>query len=117
MTEIIGSESLLQRIALLVQLSSDKALYRKTKDAEGQDYFLILNAHGDEVAEWDEQQCDWCLVKPPRPTGATENAIDLGPVLARIEQQTLKMELCRGQLNLLSPGPVTKKTVKRIGPK
>lgn len=91
MVEIISSEEHLLRIVFLILLKNHEARYRQSIDAEGDDYHLIINELGDEVAEWDELLCEWHLVIPPRKTSDTMNSIDLAPVVARIEQQILKM--------------------------
>ncbi|MFE4111291.1 hypothetical protein [Kosakonia sp. YIM B13611] len=65
MTEIPGSDSLLERIAFYLWPAHEVLLYRKTTDAEGDDYYLILNGTGDELAEWDEGEQNWIVVNPP----------------------------------------------------
>ncbi|RHW56194.1 hypothetical protein AUM81_22420 [Cronobacter sakazakii] len=106
MVEIISSEEHLLRIVFLILLNNHEARYRRSIDAEGNDYHLIINEHGDEVAEWDDQLCEWHLVIPLRKTRDTMNSIDLAPVVARIEKQILKM---RTKTQCTSPAECAKR--------
>lgn len=109
MVEIIGSEHQLRCIMFGFLTRSPSTnhefRYRKTRDAEGEDFHLILSPTGDEVAEWDDVLCDWVVVIPPRPTNDTQNSTVLLPILDRIEKQTEKMKKCQGKLSAFIPVP------------
>lgn len=65
MVEMPGSELQIREIVFLVNLDYGDVYYRKTKDSNGDDYFLILNSTGEEVAEWDEDAQKWILLPHP----------------------------------------------------
>jgi len=115
MTEMPGSEFRIMEIVFLVNLDHGDVYYRKTKDSNGDDYFLILNSKGEEVAEWDEEAQKWILLPFPRPTGNTQDSTNITHMTARIEEQCIWMSLCKGQLaNLPKPKGIRKKA--RRGP-
>ncbi|HCD2819138.1 TPA: hypothetical protein NBL60_004019 [Enterobacter hormaechei] len=115
MVEMPGSEFQIREIVFLVNLDYGDVYYRKTKDSNGDDYFLILNSTGEEVAEWDEDAQKWILLPHPRPTGNTQNSTNITHMAARIEKQCIWMSLCEGQLAKL-PKPKGIKKKARRGP-
>lgn len=101
MMEVPGSEFQLKEIIFLVNLDHGDVYCRKTKDSNWDDYFLLLNSNGDEVAEWDDDAEKWLMLPNPRRTGSTHNSIIITHMLPRIEQQSLWMSLCQGELTKL----------------
>lgn len=98
MVEMPGSEFQIKEIVFLVNLDYGDVYYRKTKDSNGDDYFVILNSKGEEVAEWDDDDNAWSLLAHPRPTGDLQNSTDIVSLGARIQQQILRMVMCKGEL-------------------
>lgn len=103
MVEIPGSENQLREIVLKVGLLHPDVLLRKTVDAEGAPYILILNGQGDEVAEWDED--DWVMVPHPRRTGTIENTTDLTQVMIVIDKQVLLARMRAGRCSVSQTPP------------
>lgn len=66
MVEMPGSEFQIREIVFLVNLDYGDVYYRKTKDSNGDDYFLILNSTGEEVAEWRMLKNGFCYRAPVR---------------------------------------------------
>jgi hypothetical protein len=113
MVEMPGSEKQIMEIIFLVNLNYVNAYYRKTKDTLGEDYFLILDAAGNEVAEWDDDTETWILLPHPRPTGNIFNTTLVSELGTRIEKQFLNMSLCEGKLLQLSGRYVPENTVTK----
>jgi hypothetical protein len=99
MVEVPGSENQLLEIIRTVCERYRGGNYRKTMDSNGDDYFLILNLKGEEVAEWDEADNTWHLLSPPLPTGDIQNCTCILSLSARIQQQRLLMIMCQGKLS------------------
>lgn len=114
MVEIIGSEFQIMRTMGYVSMVHGKAFYRKTTDSNGDDYFLILNANGEEVAEWDDSQNEWSLILLPRPAGNTLGTTEITGMDSRIEKQQLLMCLRKGSLPQLLPGAGVRKKRKQL---
>lgn len=113
MIEVPGSESQIREIAFIVNMEYGDVYLRKTKDSNGDDYFVILNSKGEEVAEWDEDAQEWILLPRPRPTGNTQNSTNITHISARIEEQCIRISLCEGQLAKLTRPKGIKKKARR----
>lgn len=99
MVEVPGSENQIKEIIFIVSVQHDGVYYRRTIDSNGEDYFVILNSKGEEVAEWDDDDNAWSLLARPRPTGDLQNCTDIESLGARIQQQILIMVMCQGKLS------------------
>ena len=98
MVEIPGSEYQIREIIVQCKQDHVDVYYRKTKDSNGDDYFVILNSKGEEIAEWDEDAQEWILLPPPRPTGNTQDMTKITEIAARIEEKCIWGALCQGPL-------------------
>lgn len=113
MEEIPGSENQIRTIIFLVKQKHADVYYRKTKDSNGDDYFLILNTAGKEVAEWDDDTETWVLIPHPRSTGNIHNRTEISHLSTLIEKQSINMSLCKGKLAQLPRRNVKKRNVRR----
>ncbi|MIX29371.1 hypothetical protein CRQ34_22185 [Salmonella enterica subsp. enterica serovar Livingstone] len=95
MIEELGCEEQIHELAVNAVLSHESALYRKSMDADGNEYLVILNDRGEEFAEWDDKASRWIYLDPVRPTGDTRNTTDLLPEFERF------VELYESQVNNL----------------
>lgn len=93
MVEIISSEFCLKWMMKILGNKNSLISYRKTLDDDGYEYHVLINGNSEEIAEWREDICAWCLIDPPIPSGTMDNSHWLDPVMARIEEQRLLMSL------------------------
>lgn len=93
MVEIISSESCLEWMLKLLGKKHSLISYRKTLDGDGYEYHVLINGSAEEIAEWREDICAWCLIDPPSSSGTMDNSHWLAPVMSRIQEQQLLMRL------------------------
>ncbi|MEF9678194.1 hypothetical protein [Pectobacterium aroidearum] len=96
MANFIGSKKQLQEIFETIKQSHKQAVYRVTQDSNGDEYHVIVNEHGEEVAEWDEDSQEWHVLPVPRRVQGRNDDVDLAPTITVIEKDELRV----GQDNL-----------------
>ncbi|MFJ5491648.1 hypothetical protein ACIPT9_10260 [Pectobacterium carotovorum] len=103
MVEMPGGEYQIKKIIHIVNQEHGDVYYRKTIDSNGDDYFLILNSQGEEVAEWDDTDHTWHQAPYPRPTADIQNCTNITSLKAQIEKLILSKGMLASQTSTCRP--------------